>query len=176
MSESLEEANETITIIQQIVEEPDEMDGRVQDGSTGLHHFMWQPFVYVPAAVNEGLLTNWFTNLGNIAASSESMTTLFPRAGFMMYGNTKVFGSLGIAIAIILASKPEKRKKTIGLIVPVALTAVLTGITEPLEFTFLFIALFLFSSCGTWRAYGSYSFYEIGNKVDSFSLGYLKVY
>ena len=114
MSESLEEANETITIIQQIVEEPDEMDGRVQDGSTGLHHFMWQPFVYVPVAVNEGLLTNWFTNLGNIAASSESMTTLFPRAGFMMYGNTKVFGSLGIAIAIILASKPEKRKKTIG--------------------------------------------------------------
>ena len=111
---------------------------------TGLHHFVWQPFVYGPAAVNEGLLTNWFTNLGDIAASSESMTTLFPAGGFLMFGNGKVFGSLGIAIAIILASKPEKRKKTIGLIVPVALTAVLTGITEPLEFTFLFIAPFLF--------------------------------
>jgi PTS system arbutin-like IIC component len=112
---------------------------------TGLHHFIWQPFVYGPAAVNEGLLTNWFTNLGDIASSSESMTSLFPGGGFMMFGNTKVFGSLGIAIAIILTSKPEKRKKTIGLILPVALTAVLTGITEPLEFTFLFIAPLLFA-------------------------------
>lgn len=112
---------------------------------TGLHHFVWQPFVYGPAFVNEGLLTNWFTNLGDIATSSESMTILFPGGGFMMFGNTKVFGSLGIAIAIILASKPEKRKITIGLILPVALTAVLTGITEPLEFTFLFIAPVLFA-------------------------------
>ncbi|QCJ45356.1 alpha-glucoside-specific phosphotransferase enzyme IIB component [Bacillus sp. S3] len=112
---------------------------------TGLHHFVWQPFVYGPAFANEGLLTSWFTNLGDIAASSESMTTLFPGGGFMMFGNTKVFGSLGIAIAIILASKPEKRKKTIGLILPVAITAVLTGITEPLEFTFLFIAPVLFA-------------------------------
>ncbi|WP_373893760.1 alpha-glucoside-specific PTS transporter subunit IIBC [Virgibacillus sp. CBA3643] len=111
---------------------------------TGLHHFVWQPFVFGPAAVSEGLLTNWFANLGDIAASSEPIKSLFPGGGFMMFGNTKVFGSLGIAIAIILASKPEKRKKTIGLIVPVALTAVLTGITEPLEFTFLFIAPFLF--------------------------------
>lgn len=111
---------------------------------TGLHHFVWQPFVYGPAFVNEGLLTNWFTNLGDIATSSESMTILFPGGGFMMFGNTKVFGSLGIAIAIILASKPEKRKITIGLILPVALTAVLTGITEPLEFTFLFLSPVLF--------------------------------
>lgn len=111
---------------------------------TGLHHFIWQPFAYGPAAVNEGLLTHWFTNVADFANSAKSMTELFPQGGFIMFGNGKVFGSLGIAIALILASKPEKRKRTIGLILPVALTAVVTGITEPLEFTFLFVAPYLF--------------------------------
>ncbi|WP_053363068.1 alpha-glucoside-specific PTS transporter subunit IIBC [Bacillus sp. FJAT-27251] len=111
---------------------------------TGLHHFIWQPFAYGPAAVNEGLLTYWFTNVADFANSTKSMTELFPQGGFMMFGNSKVFGSLGIAIALIIASRPEKRKQTIGLILPVALTAVVTGITEPLEFTFLFIAPYLF--------------------------------
>lgn len=129
---------------------------------TGLHHFVWQPFVYGPAAVNEGLLTYWFSNLGDFAGSTQSMTTLFPEGGFLMFGNTKVFGSLGIAIAIILASKPEKRKKTIGLILPVGLTAVLTGITEPLEFTFLFIAPFLFAIHAVLAALMTATMYALG--------------
>ena len=41
-------------------------------------------------------------------------------------------------------ARPEKKKIVSGLLIPAALTAALVGITEPLEFTFLFIAPFLF--------------------------------
>ncbi|MGC7133076.1 alpha-glucoside-specific PTS transporter subunit IIBC [Listeria ivanovii] len=111
---------------------------------TGLHHFIWQPFAYGPAAVNGGLLADWFSHVNEFANSTKSMTELFPGGGFIMFGNSKVFGCLGIAIALIISAKPEKRKQTLGLILPVALTAVVTGITEPLEFTFLFIVPYLF--------------------------------
>ncbi|WML26415.1 alpha-glucoside-specific PTS transporter subunit IIBC [Neobacillus sp. OS1-33] len=111
---------------------------------TGLHHFIWQPFAYGPAAVNGGLLAYWFSHVAEFANSTKSMTELFPQGGFTLFGNSKVFGCLGIAIALIITSRPEKRKQTIGLILPVAFTAVITGITEPIEFTFLFIAPYLF--------------------------------
>ena len=111
---------------------------------TGLHNFIWQPFAYGPAAVNGGLLAYWFSHVAEFANSTKSMTELFPQGGFTLFGNSKVFGCLGIAIALIITSRPEKRKQTIGLILPVAFTAVITGITEPIEFTFLFIAPYLF--------------------------------
>lgn len=111
---------------------------------TGLHHFVWQPFAYGPAVVNEGALSYWYEHVSAFAASPEPMSTLFPFGGFIMFGNSKVFGVLGIAVAMIASSKKEKRKQTLGLIVPAALTAIVTGITEPFEFTFLFIAPQLF--------------------------------
>ena len=55
-----------------------------------------------------------------------------------------VFGSVGIALAFYKTAKPGKKKIVAGLMIPVALTAILTGITEPIEFTFLFIAPPLF--------------------------------
>ena len=48
------------------------------------------------------------------------------------------------ALAIYKTSHPDKKKIVSGLLIPATLTAVLVGITEPLEFTFLFIAPFLF--------------------------------
>lgn len=52
----------------------------------------------------------------------------------------KVFAPIGIGAAFIATAKPEQRKQTIALVIPTAVTAVLTGITEPFEFTFLFLA------------------------------------
>ncbi|WP_255349922.1 glucose PTS transporter subunit EIIB [Halolactibacillus sp. JCM 19043] len=62
----------------------------------------------------------------------------------MLTGMGKTFGTTGAAIAMYLTAKPENRKKVLGLLIPAVVTAVLTGITEPIEFTFLFVAPLLF--------------------------------
>ena len=56
-----------------------------------------------------------------------------------------IFGLPGAALAMYKAAKPEKRKVAGGLLVSAALTAMLTGITEPLEFTFLFVAPLMYA-------------------------------
>ena len=55
-----------------------------------------------------------------------------------------IFGLPGAALAMYKCAKPEKRKVAGGLLLSAALTAMLTGITEPLEFTFLFVAPVLY--------------------------------
>jgi PTS system arbutin-like IIC component len=62
----------------------------------------------------------------------------------MLTGMGKVFGCTGIALALYSTAKPEKKKMVLGLVLGAAITAILTGITEPIEFTFLFIAPALF--------------------------------
>ena len=61
----------------------------------------------------------------------------------MLQGNGKVFGAIGIALAMY-STTPKANRKSSALLVPATLTAVVVGITEPLEFTFLFIAPYLF--------------------------------
>jgi len=112
---------------------------------TGLHHFIWQPFLLGPAAVDEGIRAAWLANLPTIAQSTEPLRDLFPYGGFALNGMGKVFGSIGISLAIWRTAAPEKRKKVLSILIPVTLTAALTGITEPLEFTFLFVAPVLFA-------------------------------
>ena len=51
-----------------------------------------------------------------------------------------IFGLPGAALAMYKAAKPENKKVVGGLLLSAALTSMLTGITEPLEFTFLFVA------------------------------------
>lgn len=62
----------------------------------------------------------------------------------MLTGMGKTFGTTGAAIAMYLTAKPENKKKVLGLLIPAVITAILTGITEPIEFTFLFVAPLLF--------------------------------
>ena len=112
---------------------------------TGLHHFIYSPFVFGPAVTPEGITRAWMTNLNDFAASTQPLKTLFPEGGFAMHGNSKMFGSLGIATAFYLTAKPENKKRVISILIPVTLTAFLAGITEPLEFTFLFISPPLFA-------------------------------
>ena len=55
-----------------------------------------------------------------------------------------MFGLMGAALAMYRTAKPEKKKVVGGLLGAAAFTAMLTGITEPIEFTFLFVAPALF--------------------------------
>ncbi|MFL4292583.1 alpha-glucoside-specific PTS transporter subunit IIBC [Enterobacter asburiae] len=112
---------------------------------TGLHHFVYGPFIFGPAAVEGGIQVYWAQHLQAFSQSTLPLKTLFPEGGFALHGNSKVFGSVGIAFAIWYTASPENRVKVAGLLVPATLTAVLVGITEPLEFTFLFISPLLFA-------------------------------
>lgn len=107
---------------------------------TGLHHFIYIPFEYGPAAVAGGLKTWWFTNLNDLAQSTKPIKELAPLMGFEGYGFEKVFGMLGIGLGMYAAARPEKKKATASLLIPAVLTGMFAGITEPVEFTFLFAA------------------------------------
>ena len=111
---------------------------------TGLHHFVYGPFIFGPAAVEGGIQVYWAQHLQAFSQSTLPLKTLFPEGGFALHGNSKVFGSVGIALAIWYTASAENRVKVAGLLIPATLTAVLVGITEPLEFTFLFISPLLF--------------------------------
>lgn len=112
---------------------------------TGLHHFVYGPFIFGPAAVEGGIQVYWAQHLQEFSQSTLPLKTLSPEGGFALHGNAKVFGSVGIALALWYTASPENRVKVAGLLIPATLTAVLVGITEPLEFTFLFISPLLFA-------------------------------
>lgn len=112
---------------------------------TGLHHFIYTPFYYDNAAVNGGIFAAWANILPQLAADpSIALKDAAPWAAYTCPGWTKVFGSLGVAIAFYMTAKPERKQRVKALLIPVTLTAMLCGITEPLDFTFLFIAPGLF--------------------------------
>lgn len=111
---------------------------------TGLHHFVYTPFIFDSVVVDGGITAYWATHLSEFSASAESLKTLFPEGGFALHGMSKIFGSVGIAGAFYATAKPHKKKIVLGLLIPATLTAIVAGITEPLEFTFLFIAPVLF--------------------------------
>ncbi|GEQ49167.1 alpha-glucoside-specific PTS transporter subunit IIBC [Tetragenococcus koreensis] len=111
---------------------------------TGLHHFIYQPFDLGPAVIPGGTIAYWFEHLSEIANTPGTLRDIFPEGAFNFHNYSKVFAPIGIGGAFIATSKPENRKKTLALVVPTALTAILAGITEPFEFTFLFLAPQLF--------------------------------
>jgi alpha-glucoside PTS system EIICB component len=111
---------------------------------TGLHHFIYGPFVFGPAVVEGGIAKYWMEHLSEYATSAHSLKQMFPEGGFALHGMSKIFGIPGIALAMYVTAKPEKRKQVSGLLISAALTAVIAGITEPIEFTFLFVAPWLF--------------------------------
>ena len=114
---------------------------------TGLHHLIWMPFQYtaiggtaeIAGQVYAGASPIWIAELSNQA----SLTALDESVRFFAYGFSKVFGCIGIALAFIKTAKPENKQAVKGVVVPALSVAILAGITEPFEFTFLFISPFL---------------------------------
>lgn len=85
---------------------------------TGLHHFVYGPFIFGPAAVEGGIQVYWAQHLQEFSQSTVPLKTLFPEGGFALHGNSKVFGSVGIALAIWYTASPENRVKVAGLLIP----------------------------------------------------------
>lgn len=110
----------------------------------GLHHLLYSPFYYDNIVINGGIYGAWAKNLPTYAASTENLKSLAPWAAYTATGYSKIFGVPGIALAFYLTAKPNKKKELLALLIPMTLTAVICGVTEPIEFTFLFVAPQLF--------------------------------
>ncbi len=84
-------------------------------------------------------------HVNEYAASTAPLKELFPTGGFALYGNCAVWGMPAIALAMYKTARPENRKKVAAMLISATIPAVLCGITEPIEFTFLFISPMLFA-------------------------------
>jgi len=111
----------------------------------GLHHVFYLPFwqtslggtMEVAGKMVDGAQNIFFAQLADPATTHFNVeATRFMAGKFPLM----IFGLPGAALAIYRCARPEQRKVVGGLMISAALTSMLTGITEPLEFTFLFIA------------------------------------
>ena len=116
----------------------------------GLHHVFYLPFwqtavggtMEVGGKLIAGGQNIFFAQLAdaaNVTHFSADATRYFSGEFIFM-----IFGLPGAALAMYRTAKPEKRKAAGGLLLSAALTSMLTGITEPIEFSFLFVAPVLF--------------------------------
>jgi PTS system, glucose subfamily, IIA component len=116
----------------------------------GLHHVFYMPFwqtavggtMEIAGNTIQGGQNIFFAQLANsanIAHFSADATRYFSGEFIFM-----IFGLPGAALAMYRCAKPEKKKAAGGLLLSAALACMMTGITEPLEFSFLFVAPALF--------------------------------
>ena len=116
----------------------------------GLHHVFYMPFwqtavggtMEVAGQMVQGGQNIFFAQLAdsaNVAHFSADATRYFSGEFIFM-----IFGLPGAALAMYHCAKPEKKKAAGGLLLSAALACMATGITEPLEFSFLFVAPALF--------------------------------
>lgn len=117
----------------------------------GLHHVFYMPFwqtavggtMEVAGQMVQGGQNIFFAQLAdsaNIAHFSADATRYFSGEFIFM-----IFGLPGAALAMYQCAKPEKKKAAGGLLLSASLACMATGITEPLEFSFLFVAPALFA-------------------------------
>ena len=116
----------------------------------GLHHVFYMPFwqtavggtMEVAGQMVQGGQNIFFAQLAdsaNVVHFSSDATRYFSGEFIFM-----MFGLPGAALAMYQCAKPEKKKAAGGLLLSAALACMATGITEPLEFSFLFVAPALF--------------------------------
>ncbi|GAB6169052.1 hypothetical protein JCM1393_15120 [Clostridium carnis] len=127
----------------------------------GLHHVFYTPFwfgsfvegqILVDGAWQTvaGANTAYFAQLSHmgslVGASSETMSTIVGGTTRFMAGKFPfmIFGLPAAALAMYKAAAPSKKKVVGSLLISAGVTAMLTGITEPIEFTFLFVAPVLY--------------------------------
>ena len=126
----------------------------------GLHHVFYLPFwqtavggtMEVAGTVVAGAQNIFFAQLAAPTVTHFSTAGTWCFTGeFVLY----IFGFPGAALAMYRCARPERKKQVGGLLLSAALTSILTGITEPLEFSFLFVApvLFVISSVFAGLAY-----------------------
>ena len=100
----------------------------------GLHHALNSVFWFDVAGVND--LGNFWAGTGTLGVTGQYMTGFFP---------VMMFGLPAAALAMYHTAKPGKKKVAYGLLLAAAVCSFFTGVTEPLEFAFMFLAPALYA-------------------------------
>lgn len=100
---------------------------------TGLHHALNSVFWFDLAGISD--LNYFWSGVGTYGQTGQYMTGFFP---------VMIFGMPGAALAMYRAAPKGKRKMAGGLLMSAAVCSLLTGVTEPMEFSFMFLAPGLF--------------------------------
>lgn len=116
----------------------------------GLHHVFYMPFWQTGvggSAVIDGVVVEGAQNIFFAELASKSTEVFSVSATRFMAGKFPfmIFGLPGAALAMYRCARPEKKKTAGGLLFSAAVTSMLTGITEPLEFTFIFVAPLMYA-------------------------------
>lgn len=134
----------------------------------GMHHLLWMPLYYTPLGGTatiagetfHGAMNIWLAELGNIS----SVSSIDNSIGYLVnFGYTAL--PIGIALALIKTAKPENRAKMKAILIPAAFAALFAGITEPIEFLFLFISPLLWFVHAVIYGFGLFLSNVLGLKV-----------
>ncbi len=115
---------------------------------TGLHHLVYTPFLYTELGGTQsiaGEIVHGARNIYFAEMADSSVKVLSDTVNWDARGLSKMFGLMGAALAMYLAADKKKRAVAKAILVPAAFTSFLLGVTEPIEFAFLFTAPILFA-------------------------------
>lgn len=109
---------------------------------TGLHHLLWMPFCFTALGGTAEIGGQVYNGAANIfyaeMANAGSITSLDPSLRFATFGFVKIFGSIAVSLALIHCAQKHRKEEVKGMILPSMFVAAVAGITEPLDFSFLF--------------------------------------
>lgn len=114
---------------------------------TGLHHLVYTPFLYTSlggTATVGGQLLEGARNIYYAEIADETVQVLSQSVIWDARGISKMFGLIGACLAMYHTARPENRPKIKAMLIAAATTSFIAGVTEPIEFSFLFVAPVLF--------------------------------
>ena len=114
---------------------------------TGLHHLVYTPFLYtslggtaeVGGQILEGARNIYYAEMADDAVRVLSSSVIWDARGI-----SKMFGLIGACLAMYQTARKENKPKIKAVLVTAAVTSFVAGVTEPIEFSFLFVAPVLF--------------------------------
>ncbi|MFD3155880.1 PTS transporter subunit EIIC [Haloimpatiens sp. FM7330] len=114
---------------------------------TGLHHLVYTPFLYtslggvaeIGGKVFEGARNIYFAEMADPTITQLSASVIWDARGL-----SKMFGLIGACLAMYHTALPKNKSKIKAILIPAAVTSILAGVTEPIEFSFMFVAPILF--------------------------------
>lgn len=114
---------------------------------TGLHHLVYTPFLYTSlggAAEIGGEIFEGARNIYYAEIADSSIAVLSQSVIWDARGISKMFGLIGACLAMYHTAKPENKTKIKAILIPAVVTSFIAGVTEPIEFSFMFVAPVLF--------------------------------
>jgi len=114
---------------------------------TGLHHLVYTPFLYsslggvaeIGGEVFEGARNIYYAEMATPTVEVLSNSVIWDARGI-----SKMFGLIGACLAMYHTAKQENKGKAKAILIPAAFTSFIAGVTEPIEFSFMFVAPILF--------------------------------